>query len=182
MPEHSFNDYLRILEPLYTKKDPAHGLGHIRRVHAKALIFARKRKTDMTVLSLGAALHGAVGDSKPQAEQLLLMAGVPADALEKGIRAAIESQIDSAPETSEGRILHDAHLCEGGDDFLAVKSLSVASFRGYALADSYAWVSENILKNRTRRCYTAEGKAEYARKLRRLREIWGELGEMLYPK
>jgi uncharacterized protein len=179
MPEYSFKDYLRVLEPLYAKKDPAHGLGHIRRVHAKALIFSRKREADRAVLSLGAALHGVVGDSKPQAEQLLLMDGVPADLLDKGIRTAIESQTYSIPESMEGKILHDAHLCEGGDDFLVVKCLSVASFRGYPIADTYVWVKDKIIGNRSRRCCLPEAKTDYARKLKRLREFWSELGNIL---
>ncbi len=179
MPEYSFNDYVRILEPLYSKKDPAHGLGHIRRLYAKSVLFSKKLKADRRVLGLGAALHGVVDERRPEAEQLLLMASIPAGLLENGVTAALESKADAVPETDEGKILHDAHLCEGGDDFLAVKSLATASFRGYPLTESYAWVSENILKNSKRRCYTKKGKAEYARKLRRLKKIWDELGVIL---
>jgi uncharacterized protein len=123
-----------------------------------------------------------VHEGLAEAEQLLLMAGIPAEVLEKGVAAALESQAGAVPETPEGKILHDAHLCEGGESFLAVKSLATANFRGYPLGQSYAWVLENIVNNRARRCYTEQGKREYSKKLRRLMEIWEELGGILYPK
>lgn len=113
----SFHYFLDILAPLYQPKDPAHGIGHIRRIYAKALVFSKGRKPDMAALSLGAALHGLVAERKPEAQGLLLMGGVPAELLEKAMVVAAESQTDAVPKSIEGKILHDAHLCEGGGPF-----------------------------------------------------------------
>lgn len=179
MPGYPLNDFLKALEPLYAKKDPAHGTAHVRRVHSKAMAFAKGKEVDKTVLALGAALHGFISENKAEATQLLLMTGVPADVLEKGVETATESQADALPQSAEGRLLHDAHLCEGGENFIAVKSLATGSFRGYPLQETYRWVMENIIRNKRRRCYTKEGKKDYAKKFRRLKEIWKELGEII---
>lgn len=65
-----------------------------------------------------------------------------------------ESQRSEISETIEGKILHDAHVLEGGKAYLIVKTLVTGSVRGQSLIDNMNYMEENVLdKNK---CYLAE--------------------------
>lgn len=49
------------------------------------------------------------------------------------IKVAWESQRPEIPETLEGKILHDAHVLEGGKTYTVVKTLITGSVRGSRL-------------------------------------------------
>lgn len=174
-----FESLLAAFGPLYSKKDPAHGIGHIRRVYRKSLSLAKKRKVDRRLIMLGALLHGLVRSDEARAKNVLRGTGTPDHEIRKGIGVAIESQADSVPRTIEGKILHDAHLCEGGGYFIAAKCFATARYMGYPLRGTYEWVRKNVIENKKRRCYLPETRIEYARKIRNLKGIWEELAEIL---
>ena len=72
---------------------------------------------------------------------------------------AWESQKNEEAETLEGRILHDAHMIEGGRTYLIVKSLITGSVRGQTLEQTIDYIEKNILDNGV--CYLQEAQEIY---------------------
>ncbi len=58
------------------------------------------------------------------------------------------------PETIEGKVLHDAHVLEGGKSYLMVKTLITGSVRGQSLEDTLEYMKENVLNKN--KCYLKE--------------------------
>ena len=58
------------------------------------------------------------------------------------------------PETLEGKILHDAHVLEGGKPYLVVKTLITGSVRGQSLLDTLKYMEGNVLDKNS--CYLPE--------------------------
>ena len=72
----------------------------------------------------------------------------------KTLKIAWESQRSEIPETIEGKILHDAHVLEGGKTYLIVKTLITGSVRGQSLLDTLNYVEKNVLNQN--KCYLPE--------------------------
>lgn len=175
MPKNNFEKFASMLRPLYSGQDIAHDIGHIKRIHKKALSFAKGYKVDPKALSLGAVLHGVVREQRRDAEAVLRASGVDKNLIQKAVRIAIESQATAIPKSSEGKILHDAHLCEGGDFFIVAKCMATALSNGYPLSETYEWINKNIITNKQRKCHLLKGKREYMRKMGILKAMWKEL-------
>ena len=79
--------------------------------------------------------------------------------IDRIISAAWESQKDEEAKTIEGKILHDAHMIEGGKTYLIVKSLITGSVRGQTLELTIKYIEENILDKGV--CYLPEAQAIY---------------------
>ncbi|MGL4337470.1 MAG: hypothetical protein ACRCST_11325 [Turicibacter sp.] len=61
----------------------------------------------------------------------------------------------SKPQTLEAKILHDAHMSEGGGKtFLIVKSLITGSVRGQSLEETIDYIETHLLHKG--QCYLAE--------------------------
>ena len=67
------------------------------------------------------------------------------------VKISYESQRTEIPESIEGKILHDAHLIEGGKVYLITKCLITGSVRGQSLLETINYIEENILDKST--CY-----------------------------
>jgi uncharacterized protein len=78
------------------------------------------------------------------------------------ITAARESLIDQTPVSLEGKILHDAHLLEGGKTFLITKSLITGTQRNKSLNETLAFIEINILGKG--KVYLNENENAYAEK------------------
>ena len=63
--------------------------------------------------------------------------------ISKTIKIAWESQRSEIPETIERKILHDAHVLEGGKTYLIVKTLITGSVRGQSLLDTLKYMEKN---------------------------------------
>lgn len=59
----------------------------------------------------------------------------------------------------EGRILHDAHMIEGGRTYFIVKSLITGSVRGQTLEQTIDYIENNILDKGL--CYLPEAQEIY---------------------
>ena len=70
------------------------------------------------------------------------------------MKIAWESQRSEIPETIEGKILHDAHVLEGGKTYLIVKTLITGSIRGQSLLDTLNYAEKNVLNQN--KCYLPE--------------------------
>ena len=76
------------------------------------------------------------------------------DSVARILQIAWESQRREVPETLEGKILHDAHVLEGGRTYLVVKTLITGSVRGQSLEETLAYMENNVLGKNM--CYLPE--------------------------
>jgi uncharacterized protein len=81
----------------------------------------------------------------------------------------LESQVNSIPRTLAGKIVHDAHLIEGGKTFLVVKSLITGTARGQSLEETLEYIAKNILHKGI--CYLPEAIEQYKQKQEYLQDF-----------
>jgi len=122
---------LDFVKPYYKNKDIMHNLSHIDRVlkYVKKLLKAGNYKADIDILTYSAYFHGFIYNSEQNIFDWLKTQQVSTVVIEKIIKFAWESQKDEIATTLEGKILHDAHMIEGGKTYLIVKSLITGSVR-----------------------------------------------------
>ncbi|PRZ12345.1 uncharacterized protein CLV36_1148 [Laceyella sediminis] len=163
--------------PFYEEKDMMHNLDHIHRVLKMACQIAKpyQDQIDQEVLIAGAYFHGIINkeENRNQILNFLESQGVNKEKMQAILQAAEGSQKDFIPETLEGKILHDAHLLEGGKTFLIVKSLITGSLRGQSLEETIRIVEEKLLDRFI--CALPENKALYKEKEKFARELIQEL-------
>jgi uncharacterized protein len=149
------------VKPFYMKKDSMHDLWHVKRVLKIAEELRRKHKGDSTILLYGAYLHGVVKEHGKKVETFLKSQKFPEKTVSRMIKAAKESSSEKA-RTLEGRILHDAHLLEGGESYLVVKTITTGTERGQNMKESLKYLEENVLGKR--KCYFFDCQKEYDKK------------------
>lgn len=164
----------------YADKDFMHDLSHIRRVYALAQELGAHHPHDAETLLAGAYLHGIVDAKEDAFRDFLRAQGMEQQRIERVIRAAHESQKEEAAETAEtieGRLLHDAHLLEGGKTFLVTKSLVVGTLRGQTLAETMRYIEQHVLGQF--KCYLPETQELYAERERFAAEYLADLKQHL---
>jgi uncharacterized protein len=70
------------------------------------------------------------------------------------IKISHESQRPEIPEILEGKILHDAHVIEGGETYLITKCLVTGTARGQTLLQTIDFIEKYVLDNN--KCYLPE--------------------------
>jgi uncharacterized protein len=135
------------VEPLYAGKDVMHDLSHVRRVlqSARALMAHYAGQVDEELILCGAYFHGIVRQHEPRVVEFLTVNGLCTDRIRRIVQVARESLKDEDAESLEGKILHDAHLTEGGRTFVIVKSLMTGAARGQTLEQTIDYFERNIL-------------------------------------
>ena len=125
----------------YEKKDEMHGLKHIERMLKRAKEMHNVYGGRWEIIEAAAWLHGLRRDER---KALMEEMGIKEDAslIE---RVADESQKESLPKTVEGKILHDAHLLEGGELFFLIKALWTGCKRGQSLEETLDYIEEKLL-------------------------------------
>ena len=98
--------------------------------------------------------HGFIYRDEAAIVSWLKKNGYPEERIEKIVKIAWESQRKEVPETLEGKILHDAHVLEGGKTYLVVKTLITGSVRGQSLVETLEYMERNVLDQNT--CYLPE--------------------------
>ena len=144
------------ISPYYENKDIMHNLWHIELVmKAVDKILALGNYTvDRELLALATAFHGFVYHAESEIRRWMQSQGYPQEYIDHVIRVAWESQRPEVPETLEGKILHDAHVLEGGRLYLVVKTLITGSLRGQSLPQTLSYMKTHCLG--TNRCYLPE--------------------------
>jgi uncharacterized protein len=152
--------------PFYAEKDIMHNIEHIKQVLNLALEIAKSYETivEEEVLKCGAYFHGVIYEEEVRSriQKFLKSIGFSEEKIERIIEVADGSQKDGKPESLEAKILHDAHLLEGGETFLIVKSLITGSLRGQSLVDTIEYLEANILNKH--HCYLPENVEKYDEK------------------
>lgn len=156
--------------PYYRDKDIMHNMWHIELTErwVKRILDLGGYEVDEECLTYALYFHGFIWSDEAEIVRWLAGQGVEQERIERIVKIAWESQRSEIPETMEGKILHDAHVLEGGKTYLVVKTLITGSVRGQSLTDTIEYMKNNVLdKNR---CYLPETAAlcaemnEYARR------------------
>ena len=150
------NALIEFVEPYYSKKDIMHNMWHIELV-LKMIDRIRSvcsYQIDDECLTLATYFHGFVYRDAEAIKQWMQAQGYKDEIISKAIKVAWESQRNETPETIEGKILHDAHVLEGGKTYLVVKTLITGSVRGQSLLDTLHYMKNNVLDKNS--CYLPE--------------------------
>lgn len=144
------------ISPYYVDKDIMHDLWHICLVEKAMdkIISLGQYSVGRELLTLSAAFHGFIYREEDNIRQWLLTQGYKEERIEKIIQVSRESQRSEIPQTLEGKILHDAHVLEGGKTYLVVKTLITGSVRGQSLCETLNYMKDYCLG--TNRCYLPE--------------------------
>jgi uncharacterized protein len=146
----------------YASRDIVHNLAHIHRLLRLAKEIARSYEHDSALLELSAYFHGNISFKEAEIRQFLKDKQLQQHEIDKVVQVARESQKESHAETIEGKILHDAHLLEGGKTFMITKSLVTGTARGQSLEETLQYLEEKILGKFE--CYLPESQRLYAEK------------------
>ena len=147
---------LEFVEPYYVGKDCMHNMWHIELVWkmVNKIVSSSNYTVDWECLQLATYFHGFIYKDEEKIRDWMLSQNYDEEMISKTVRIAWESQRNEVPETMEGKILHDAHVLEGGKTYLLVKTLITGSVRGQSLIETMNYMKENVLdKNK---CYLSE--------------------------
>ncbi len=147
---------LDFVTPYYADKDIMHNMWHIELVRKMVdkILSISNYSVDEECLILAAYFHGFIYSDEKRIKQWLSTQGYDEKMIAQIIKIAWESQRSEIPETIEGKILHDAHVLEGGKTYLIVKTLITGSVRGQSLVDTLKFMERNVLNKNT--CYLPE--------------------------
>lgn len=144
------------VEPYYIDKDIMHNMWHIELVKKMIdkIISISDYEIDEECLMLATYFHGFIYIDEEKIKKWMLSQNYDDKTISKTIKIAWESQRSEVPETLEGKILHDAHVLEGGKTYLVVKTLITGSVRGQSLIDTLDYMQKNVLNKN--KCYLPE--------------------------
>lgn len=147
---------LEFVEPYYMNKDIMHNMWHIELVQKmiSRILSYSSYSVDEECLKLATYFHGFIYRDEKKIREWMLAQNYDEEMISKTIKIAWESQRSEIPETIEGKILHDAHVLEGGKTYLIVKTLITGSVRGQTLIDTLNYMEKNVLGQN--RCYLPE--------------------------
>lgn len=147
---------IEFVEPYYADKDIMHNMWHIELVQKmiSRILSCSSYTVDEECLKLATYFHGFIYKDEVKIEQWMLAQNYDEEKIAKTLKIAWESQRSEIPETIEGKILHDAHVLEGGRAYLVVKTLITGSVRGQTLLDTLDYMEKNVLDRN--KCYLPE--------------------------
>lgn len=147
---------LEFIEPYYADKDIMHNMWHIELVKkmVNRILDCSNYNVDKNCLKLATYFHGFIYSDEQKIRQWLLSQNFDEETISKTVKIAWESQRSEVPETIEGKILHDAHVLEGGKTYLIVKTLITGSVRGQSLTETLKFMETNVLNKN--KCYLPE--------------------------
>lgn len=137
---------LDFVEPYYVDKDIMHNMWHIELVKrmVNKILSASSYRVDEECLTMAVYFHGFIYRDEDKIKQWMLAQNFDEETILKTIHIAWESQRSEIPETIEGKILHDAHVLEGGKTYLIVKTLITGSVRGQSLLDTLNYMEKTF--------------------------------------
>ena len=147
---------LEFVRPYYADKDIMHNMWHIELVQKMVdrILSDSNYTVDEECLKLATYFHGFIYKDEEKIKQWMIAQNYNEEMISKTIKIAWESQRSEIPETIEGKILHDAHVLEGGKTYLIVKTLITGSVRGQSLIDTLEFMENNVLNQN--KCYLPE--------------------------
>jgi uncharacterized protein len=165
----------RFVAPFYEPKDIMHDLSHIRRILKVAMKIAEpyQSEIDQEVLIYGAYFHGIIKHFQENIIRFLQLQNISQEKMAHILEAARGSLKKEVPESLEAKILHDAHLLEGGRPFQLIKSMITGSLRGQTLEETISILENRILGKY--RCYLPENRQLFQEREEFTRKILDEM-------
>ena len=147
---------IEFVSPYYADKDIMHNMWHIEHLKKKVdeILSISDYDVNYEYLLLATYFHGFIYNDESSIRSWLSEQGYNALEINNIVKIAWESQRSEVPETIEGKILHDAHVLEGGRTYTVVKTLITGSVRGQTLKETLAFMKENVLD--ANKCYLPE--------------------------
>lgn len=157
----NLDNLLEFVTPYYEQKDIMHDLSHINRVliYVDKLLREGYYNADIEVLKYAAHFHGFIYNNEETIKAWMKNNDFSDDLIDKIITVSWESQKSEKVRTLEGKILHDAHMIEGGKTYLIVKSLITGTTRGQTLDETIKYIENNILDKGI--CYLPQSQQIY---------------------
>ena len=152
----SHEEIIEFVTPYYKDKDIMHNMWHIELVKKKIdqIIEITKYEFNYENLILAMFFHGFIYKNEKEIREWLKRHGYYKEEIDSIVNISLESQRNEVPKTIEGKILHDAHVLEGGKTYLVIKTLITGSVRGQALKETLDFMNENVLNKN--KCYLPE--------------------------
>lgn len=147
---------IEFVKPYYENKDIMHNMWHMELVKKKIdeVISISNYKVNYEYLILAMYFHGFIYSDEKKIRDWLKENKYNDNEIDKIVKIAWESQRNEIPETIEGKILHDAHVLEGGKTYLMVKTLITGSLRGQTLKETLEYMNKSVLNKN--KCYLPE--------------------------
>lgn len=147
---------IEFITPYYADKDIMHNMWHIELVKKKIdkILEISNYKINYEFLILAMYFHGFIYSDEKRIRAWLNNQGYKDSEIDMITKIAWESQRSEIPETIEGKILHDAHVLEGGKTYTIVKTLITGSVRGQTLEETLKFMEKNVLN--ANKCYLPE--------------------------
>lgn len=147
---------MKFIEPYYVDKDIMHNMWHIELLERQVnrILEIGNYEVCYEKLMLAMYFHGFIYKDEARIREWLYQSGYAKNAVDEIVTIAWESQRSEVPETIEGKILHDAHVLEGGETYTVVKTLITGSVRGQSLEETLEFMEKNVLG--TNKCYLPE--------------------------
>ena len=149
-------EVLKFIEPYYADKDIMHNMWHIELMERQVnrILEIGHYEIDHEKLMLAMYFHGFIYKDETSIRQWLRQNGYSENVIDEIVTIAWESQRSEVPKTLEGKILHDAHVLEGGETYTVVKTLITGSVRGQSLQKTLEFMEKNVLG--ANKCYLPE--------------------------
>lgn len=127
-------------------KDFAHDFPHAERIFklAKEIATRVEVRTDNTMLVYGAFFHGFDKKHKQKIIKFLSLNKLSKQDVSKVLQTTSEVHNNTNPLSTEGKILHDAHLLEGGLYSIVLKSLVTGFDRKWSLIKTVRYIENKI--------------------------------------
>lgn len=164
----------KFIRPYYKDKDIMHDLSHLERVEytLNKLLSTYEGKYNKDIIDLALYFHGFIYSHESTIREWMVSNEIKKEMVEEIIKVAWESQKDLDAETIEGKLLHDAHMIEGGRTFGLIKSLITGSVRGQSLEETIKYIEDNVDEGE---CYLPESKEMLKKQNEFTKEIIAEL-------
>lgn len=152
----SLEELMEFVKPYYENKDIMHNMWHMELVKKKIdeIINMTNYTINYEYLILAMYFHGFIYTDEKKIRKWLKDKRYNNEEIDIIIKIAWESQRSEIPETIEGKLLHDAHVLEGGETYLVVKTLITGSVRGQSLQETLNYMKKNVLNKN--KCYLPE--------------------------
>lgn len=165
------------VKPYYEQKNIMHDFSHIKRVLAIAQKLSSSYQTDNELIELGAYFHGVIHKDEKKVIEFLVQEGISEERIQQIVQVAWDSQKNNTSEIIEGKILHDAHLLEGGKSYLVVKTLITGTAKGQGLVESLDYLEQEVLGKFS--CLLPESEKQYGEKEQYAREFLEDIRKHL---
>ncbi|MCL2559129.1 MAG: hypothetical protein FWE07_01465 [Turicibacter sp.] len=138
---------IEFVQPYYEDKDIMHNMWHIELVEkwVSKILDMTSYEINLEHLTFATYFHGFIYSHENDVRSWLSEQGFPEEEICQIVKIAYESQRAEVPESIEGKILHDAHLLEGGKVYMVTKCLITGSIRGQTLLETIKYIESNIL-------------------------------------